>query len=95
MKKPKLNKTRGEIIHLLASCEFTGSNLIGKTDLLEKLVLRLNLDSVSERTLGINSCGLLIKSMPLDQAIHIMKSDITGLPETQVIEGELVVAYVR
>jgi hypothetical protein len=49
----------------------------------------------SERTLGINSCAALIKSMPTDQAIQIMKSDITGQPQTVVIEGELVVAYVR
>ncbi len=55
----------------------------------------LNIADVSERTLGINSCANLIKTMPLDQAIQIMKSDITGLPQTQVIEGELVVKYVR
>lgn len=50
---------------------------------------------VSERTLGINSCAALIKSMPTDQAIQIMKSDITGQPQTTVIDGELVVTYVR
>ncbi|MBT3206933.1 MAG: hypothetical protein HN704_18295 [Bacteroidetes bacterium] len=54
-----------------------------------------NNEVVSERTLDINICAALIKSMPLDQAIQIMKSDITRLPPTQVIEGELVVTYVR
>jgi len=66
-----------------------------ETSDVEAINQALNIPCASERTLDINSCGLLIKSMPLDQAIHIMKSDITGLPETQVIEGELVVAYVR
>jgi hypothetical protein len=56
---------------------------------------KCNLPVVSERTLGINSCAALIESMPTDQAIQIMKSDITGHPQTVVIEGELVVAYVR
>ena len=46
-------------------------------------------------TLGINSCASLIKSMPTDQAIQIMKSDITGQSQAALIEGELVVAYVR
>ncbi|MCP4337064.1 MAG: hypothetical protein GY679_04440 [Mycoplasma sp.] len=50
--------------------------------------------TTSERTLDINSCVALIKSIPADQAIQIMKSDITGQPPTVVIGGELVVAYV-
>jgi hypothetical protein len=64
------------------------SDKINDTDLVYELVH-------SERTLGINSCAHLIKSMPLDQAIQIIKSDITGLPPTAIIEGELVVAYVK
>ncbi len=55
----------------------------------------LHIAVVNERTLGINSCAALIKSMPTDQAIQIMKSDITGQPQTSVIDGQLVVAYVR
>ena len=55
----------------------------------------LHIAVVNERTLGINSCSALIKSMPTDQAIQIMKSDITGQPQTSVIDGQLVVAYVR
>jgi len=65
---------------------------LAKTPLKESV---LPIQNVSERTLGINSCAALIKSMPTDQAIQIMKSDITGQPETTVIDGQLVVAYVR
>jgi hypothetical protein len=54
----------------------------------------LFLFGVSKRVLGIESVGNLIKSMPLDQAIQIMKSDITGQPQTTVIDGEIVVAHV-
>lgn len=53
------------------------------------------LANVSARTLDIGSAANVIKAMPLNQAIQLMKSDITGLPQTQVIEGELIVAYVR
>jgi hypothetical protein len=55
----------------------------------------LGIANVSARTLGINSCAALIKSMPTDQAIQVMKSDITGQPQTTIIDGQLVVAYVR
>ena len=48
--------------------------------------------NVSKRVLGIESVGSLIKSMPLDQAIQAIKSDITGQPQTTVIDGQLVVA---
>jgi hypothetical protein len=63
--------------------------------LAEEIVKLFAIPVVSERTLGINSCAALIKSMPTDQAMQIMKSDITGQPQTTVIDGELVVAYVR
>lgn len=53
------------------------------------------LHGVSARTLGIGSAASVIKAMSLDQAIQLIKSDITGLPQTQVIDGELIVAYVR
>jgi hypothetical protein len=46
------------------------------------------------KMLGINSCGMLIKSMPLDQAIQLMKSDISGQPETAVIDGQLVIVLI-
>ena len=52
----------------------------------------LFLFGVSKRVLGIESVGSLIKSMPLDQAIQAIKSDITGQPQTTVIDGQLVVA---
>lgn len=54
-----------------------------------------NLFNVSERTLDIDSCANLIRSMPTDQAIQIMKSEITKQPITSEICGELVVKYVR
>ena len=63
--------------------------------LAERIVKLFAIPDVSERTLGIDSCAALIKSMPTDQAIQIMKSDITGQPQTSVIAGELVVCYVR
>ena len=69
--------------------------LINETIIAMKQVKNLTIPDVSERMLGIGSCANLIKSMPLDQAIQIMKSDITKLPSTQEIGGELVVAYVR
>lgn len=46
----------------------------------------------SSKVLGFNSCASVVKSMPLDQAIQLIKSDITGQPQTSKIEGELVVA---
>ena len=45
------------------------------------------------QTLPISSAAAVIKSMPLDQAIQFLKSEITGIPQTQVIEGELIVIY--
>ena len=54
----------------------------------------LFLFGVSKRVLRIESVGSLIKSMPLDQAIQIIKSDITGQPQTTVIDGQIVVAHV-
>lgn len=50
------------------------------------------LDVNSHKVLGFNSCALLVKSMPLDQAIQLIKSDITGKPQTVEIKGELVVS---
>lgn len=61
----------------------------------ESEVKKLRLQNVNARTLGFASCAALAKSMPLDQAIQVIKSDITGLPQTAVIDGELVVQYVR
>jgi hypothetical protein len=45
----------------------------------------------SRKVLGFNSCASVVKSMPMDQAIQMIKSDITGKPQTSEIEGELVV----
>ena len=45
------------------------------------------------QTLPISSAAAVIKAMPLDQAIQFLKSEITGIPETQVIEGELIVMF--
>jgi hypothetical protein len=45
----------------------------------------------SRKVLGFNSCASVVKSMPMDQAIQMIKSDITGKPQTSEIEGKLVV----
>ena len=44
--------------------------------------------------LGINRVAKYIKSMPTDQAIQQLKSELTGRPITEVIGGDLVVTYV-
>ena len=54
-----------------------------------------SLSGVGERTLGFASCASIARSMPLGQAIQMIKSDITGIPTTAVIGGKLVVKYVR
>lgn len=68
------------------SCIISNTNTTGNQKLDQILALFNN------KALGINSCASLIKSMPIDQAIQIMKSDLTGKPQTEVIEGELVVS---
>ena len=45
-----------------------------------------------QNSLNINYCAALIKSMPADQAIQLIKSKITGRPQTEVIDVELVVS---
>lgn len=66
----------------------------GKINEFEARSELLFLFGVSKRVLGIESVGNLIKSMPLDQAVQVIKSDITGQPQTTVIDGQLVVAHV-
>ena len=47
-----------------------------------------------KKTLSLEECAHLIKAMPIDQAMQQIKSDISGLPGTQIIDGELVVSLV-
>ena len=46
-----------------------------------------------KKEVSMISCAALIKSTPTDQAIQIIKSQITGKPVTGVIKGELVVTH--
>lgn len=63
---------------------------------LEQLVNNnCDLADISARTLGIESAANLINSMPTDQAIQQLKSEITGKPITEKIDGQLIVVYVR
>ena len=50
--------------------------------------------NVSKRVLGIYSVANAFKSLPTNQAIQLLKSDLTGKPITEVIKGELVLTYV-
>jgi len=59
----------------------------------EELV-RFKIGDPDKRTLGINRVANIIKSMPTDQAIQQLKSELTGKPITEVIGGDLVVTYV-
>lgn len=47
------------------------------------------------KIMGISKAAGLIKAMPLGQAIQIMKSELTGHPDTVEIEGELVVTIIN
>ena len=60
----------------------------------DELVKLFTVQNASKRTLGINRVANIIKSMPTDQAIQQLKSELTGKPITEVIEGDLVVTYV-
>lgn len=46
----------------------------------------------SDRILGIESVGQLIRAMPFDQAVQSIKSMITGQPQSVVIDGQLIIA---
>lgn len=48
---------------------------------------------VSVRAIGIKSVSSLIQSIPMDQAIQQIKSELTGRPETSEIKGELIVTF--
>ena len=83
---------------MIEGCESLGGMEREKAvyqSILKEYRKQCNLQNVNARTLGFASCASLAKSMPLDQAIQIIKSDITGLPQTAKIDGELVVQYVR
>lgn len=47
-----------------------------------------------KKTLSLEECACIIKAMPIDQAMQQIKADISGLPGTQIIDGELVVSLV-
>lgn len=44
-----------------------------------------------KKKMSINNAAMIIKSMPLDQAIQQIKISLTDLPQTSVIEGDLIV----
>jgi len=52
-----------------------------------------DIGEVSVRAIGIKSASSLIQSIPMDQAIQQIKSELTGLPETTEIKGELIVTF--
>ena len=49
---------------------------------------------LEKKTISFEDCVQIVKSMPTGQAIQYLKSEITGLPETQVIDGDLVVSLI-
>ncbi len=53
----------------------------------------MNSKGKTSKGLDINYCISLIKAMPSDQAIQLMKSEITGHPETIEIKGDLIVIF--
>ena len=55
----------------------------------------LSVFGFSKRILGFDSVSSLIKSIPSEQAKQIIKSDITEIPYTAKIGGELVVAHIN
>ena len=43
------------------------------------------------KEINLSNVALYIRALPYDQAIQIMKSKLSGQPQTVEIEGELVV----
>ena len=45
------------------------------------------------KAISIEETAILIRTMPTDQAVQVMKSKLTGQPVTSEINGRLVVIY--
>lgn len=97
MEKPKLihfNKV-GSIIapHGLPDYEEYSKAQSKYIEHLESKLEKLN--NIGDRTMSLDTAMTTIKSLPYDQAKQMLKADLANKPDTEEIDGDILLVYFR